>query len=35
MCHLMSEAIFMQDGAPVHTAKRLKPGFPYIIQGTG
>ena len=35
MCRLMSEAIFMQDGAPAHTAKRRKPGFPIIFQGTG
>ena len=25
----------MQDGAPAHTAKRRKPGFPNIFQGTG
>ena len=34
MCRLMSEAIFMQDGDPAHTAKKTQT-FSIIFQATG
>ena len=33
MCRLMSEAIFMQDGAPAHTAKKTQTWLSQHIPG--